>query len=254
MPWKMIAIISVILQLPLHTVSAQEPLKLVNDPWPPFTGNTLPGKGIATEIVTTALHRAGYETNVDFVPWKRALDGTFDGTYDILITTSFSEDRAKKVTYSDPYLSNTVRLVKRKGSPHQFGNVENLRGLIVGVTKGYLYEPEFDKATFFVKDDGGENVLANLKKLAAGRLDLFAEDELVVGYYLKDNFTPEELSVQYLPKALNTKHLHIIIRKSRPDHAEIIGAFNKALIAMRSDGTYDTILIRHGFLSIAGKP
>lgn len=235
-------------------MSAEETLKLVNDPWSPYTGRALLGGGIATEIVTTALHRAGYGTNVDFVPWKRALIGTFDGTYDILITTSYSDARAEKVTYSDPYLSNTVRLIKRRGDPHKFQSLEDLRDLVIGVTKGYLYEPEFDKATFFVKDPGGESVLANLKKLNAGRVDLFAEDELVVGYYLKENFTPDELSVEYLPNPLNSKNLHIVIRKSRPDHLEVIEAFNKALITMREDGTYNAILASHGFRMTVGKP
>ena len=86
----------VFLLFDIRTGYAQEVLKLVNDPWPPYTGETLPGKGIATEIVVTALRRAGYETQVTFVPWKRALKGTIDGTYDILITTSYNDDRGQE--------------------------------------------------------------------------------------------------------------------------------------------------------------
>jgi polar amino acid transport system substrate-binding protein len=242
------ALFAILTTFPYQPVLAQSPLKLINDPWPPFTGETLPGKGVATEIVSTALNRAGFQTVVEFVPWKRALEGTIDGTYDILITTSYSEERAKKVAYSNSYLSNTVRLIKRKNTPYRFDSLEDIRGLVVGVTKGYIYEPQFDKATFFTKDDGGENVIANLKKLAAGRIDLFAEDELVAGFYLKENFSPDTLSVEYLPNPLNTKDLHIIVRKTRADHEQIISAFNDALADMHADGTYTEILVRQGYL------
>ena len=219
---------TVLLLFSAREAPGQDVLRLANDPWPPYTGETLPGKGIATEIVVTALHRAGYETQVTFVPWKRALEGTFDGTYDILITTSYNDERAKKVAYSDPYLSNVVRLIKRKDSAHKFNSIEDIRGLTVGVSKGYIYEPEFDEATFFIKDNQGESVLANLKKLQAGRLDLIAEDELVVKYFLKENFSSEALEVNFLPKPLNTKNLHIIIRKSHINNTRIIEGFTQA--------------------------
>ncbi len=137
---SLLILMTVIFLFDIRTGKTQDVLNLVNDPWPPYTGETLPGKGIATEIVVTALRRAGYKTHVNFVPWKRALEGTFDGTYDILITTSYNDDRAKTVSYSDPYLSNVVRLIKRKGTAHRFDNIEDIRGLTVGVTEGYIYD------------------------------------------------------------------------------------------------------------------
>ena len=41
-------------------------LRLVADGWPPFTDSTLINGGLATDIVSTALARAGYAT--DFEP------------------------------------------------------------------------------------------------------------------------------------------------------------------------------------------
>jgi polar amino acid transport system substrate-binding protein len=236
-----------LLLLSTHPSLGQELLTLVNDPWPPYTSETLPGKGLATEIVTTALHRAGYSTQVTFAPWTRALNGTFDGTYDILVTTSYSDERAKTMAYSDPYLSQTVRFIKRSGATHQFNSLEDLRGLTVGVTQGYIYEPAFDEATHFVKDGGAEDTVANLKKLKNNRLDLIAEDELVARYYMQKNFLPDEFTVDYISPPLHIKNLHIIIRKARIDHTDVIDAFNEALASMRDDGTYNSILARHGF-------
>ena len=66
---------------------AAEKLRLVADSWPPFTDSDLPGGGLATNIVTAALTRAGYTSNVEQVPWARALMGIGEGRYDILVNT-----------------------------------------------------------------------------------------------------------------------------------------------------------------------
>jgi polar amino acid transport system substrate-binding protein len=64
---------------------AQEELHLANDPWPPYTSNNLPNKGLATNIVQVALSKAGFSSIVSFVPWERALKGTIMGlTYRLL--------------------------------------------------------------------------------------------------------------------------------------------------------------------------
>lgn len=57
-----------------HSVCAQK-LRLVADAWPPFTDSTLVNGGLATDIVTTALARAGYASDFEQVPWARAMLG-----------------------------------------------------------------------------------------------------------------------------------------------------------------------------------
>ncbi len=52
-----LGLISVLLTMP---AVGQEKLRLVADSWPPFTDSSMPGGGLATSLVTTALARAGY--------------------------------------------------------------------------------------------------------------------------------------------------------------------------------------------------
>ena len=237
-------IIVVILIGNIRPTGAQEPLKLVNDPWPPFTGETLPGKGLATEIVVTALHRSGYQTQVDFLPWKRALRGTFSGKYDILLTTSYSEERAKQVVYSAPYLANTVKFIKRNNTPYTYEEFSDLDGVDIAIIGGYIYEPTFDKATNFTKIEGVDT-FSNIKMLLAKRVDMIVEDEWVARYLLKNKFPVKNKKVEFLPKPLNVKNLHIIIRKTMMGHEKIISDFNDAIANMRKDGSYEKILKRH---------
>ncbi|MCW9045429.1 MAG: transporter substrate-binding domain-containing protein [Alphaproteobacteria bacterium] len=228
------------------TVSAEVTLKLVNDPWPPYTGMNLPGKGVATEIVVTALNKAGYKTSMHFAPWARALEGTISGTYDILLTTSFTKERAKVVAYSEPYLGNVIRFIKLESKAYHFDQLDDLHHLNIGVVRGYVYEPMFDKSELIYKI---ENTLLenNLRMLLAGRLDLVVEDELVAQKTISKLFPDEKYNFSFLSKPLNKKPMHIIIRKAHPSHVTIISRFNAVLDTMRADGTYDEILAKHGF-------
>ena len=63
--------------------AAAEKLRLVADAWPPFTDATLVNGGLATDIVSTALARAGYASDFEQVPWARALLGVGEGRYDV---------------------------------------------------------------------------------------------------------------------------------------------------------------------------
>ena len=75
--------------------AAAEKLRLVADAWPPFTDATLVNGGLATDIVSTALARAGYASEFEQVPWARALMGLGEGRYDVLVNAWYSEERTR---------------------------------------------------------------------------------------------------------------------------------------------------------------
>jgi polar amino acid transport system substrate-binding protein len=47
--------------------------------------------GLATDIVSTALARAGYASEFEQVPWARALMGVGDGRYDVVVNAWYDE-------------------------------------------------------------------------------------------------------------------------------------------------------------------
>ena len=50
-----------------------EHLRLTGDAWPPFSDQSLPNNGLAVELVSSALQRAGHSTEYVEVPWARVL-------------------------------------------------------------------------------------------------------------------------------------------------------------------------------------
>lgn len=95
-------------------------LRLVGDSWPPFVDSRLPGNGLAVELVTTALKRAGFDSSFQQVPWSRALYGVRSGDYDIALSAWYEPARSLYGQFSRAYLSNRIRLLQRKGRVSSF--------------------------------------------------------------------------------------------------------------------------------------
>lgn len=225
--------------------SAEEKLRLVADAWPPFTDVSLPGNGLASDLVSTALQRAGYATEYNQVPWARALLGIEEGRYDVLINAWFSEDRTLIGQFSSEYLLNRVRLIKRSRSSTQFVDLSQLYERPIAVVRGYSYSAEFDNDKHLQKVPVS-NFPTALHMVAAGRVDLVVEDEYVARYYLAAE--PQEVrdKLEFLPKSLSENSLHILVSLKHAQHDEIVARFDREIAAMKADGSYDQIFKRHG--------
>lgn len=225
--------------------SAAETLRLVADPWPPFNDQALLNNGVASDLVTTALHRAGYTTTYAQVPWERAVRGLQQESYDVLINAWYTEERTEFGHYSQPYLINRVRFLQRKGSQIEFRQLPDLYPYSIAVVRGYAYSSEFDQDRRLTK----VGVLAfemGARMLQARRVQLTLEDELVARYHLGRSLAGIRDQLEFLPQPLSENGLHILIRRTHPQHQQIADAFNKAIEQMRADGSYAQVFQRHG--------
>ncbi|TFZ33261.1 transporter substrate-binding domain-containing protein, partial [Pseudomonas syringae] len=98
----------------------------------------------ASDLVNTALRRAGYTTLCEQVPGARAMLGVSQGRHDVLINAWFSEERTKIGQCSAEYLLNRVRFIKRKASPIDTLTHEQLHKYMIAVVRGYAYAPAVD--------------------------------------------------------------------------------------------------------------
>ena len=76
---------------------------------------------------------------------------------------------------------------------------------------------------------------------------LTLEDELVARYHLNRELLGIRDELEFLPLPLSENGLHILVRRSHPQHREIVSRFDRAIQAMREDGSYAVIFARHGF-------
>jgi polar amino acid transport system substrate-binding protein len=225
--------------------AAAEKLRLVADAWPPFTDSTLVNGGLATDIVSTALARAGYASDFEQVPWARALLGVGEGRYDVLVNAWYTDDRTKLGQFSGEYLLNRVRFLKRKDTAIEYNNLQQLHTYPIAVVRGYAYSPEFDDDVSLQKVPVHSFSMA-VRMVAADRVKLTLEDEYVARYFLARESTKVRNAVEFLPKALSENSLHILVSLKNPRHEQIVAGFDREIAAMKVDGSYQRLMEQHG--------
>ena len=225
--------------------AAAEKLRLVADSWPPFSDATLVNGGLATDIVSTALARAGYASDFEQVPWARALLGVGEGRYDVLVNAWYTEERTKLGQFSGEYLLNRVRFLKRKDAPIEYNNLQQLHTYPIAVVRGYAYSPAFDEDVSLQKVPVHSFAMA-VRMLAADRVKLTLEDEYVARYYLAREPAKVRNAVEFLPKPLSENSLHILVSLKHPHHEQIVAGFDREIAEMKADGSYERLMHQHG--------
>lgn len=161
--------------------------------WCPYTCSTMANKGIVTEYVSTILSRKGYNLEVKFLPWTRAVKMALSGESDGLLTGVSSEAKELKftstptMTYRTCLFTADKEVLKKK----KIKSIDDLNKIKLGTISGYSYGSEMDAYISKAKKENvnsisGKDALERLYKLSSlGRIDYFVEDELVVKHTLK---------------------------------------------------------------------
>ncbi|MBN2164580.1 MAG: amino acid ABC transporter substrate-binding protein [Pontiellaceae bacterium] len=223
-----------------------ETVKLATLEWEPYVGKSLAANGFTAELTTEALKRGGYDVELTFLPWKRALSMVESGKLDGCFPSYWSKDREETFLFTDKIASGEIVLFKSAGKSITFNTLDDLKPYTIGVVQGYVNSPEFDAAAFLTKQEVTEDLL-NFQKLKAGRLDLVVADKYVGMALIQKNMPEMADKIDFLPKALQEKAVHLCVSKKMANGADIVAAFNKGMKELIADGTYDKILEKHGF-------
>jgi polar amino acid transport system substrate-binding protein len=218
-----------------------EKITAVGDPWPPFLDPNQTSKGIIAEIATAAYATQGYELEITFVPWARAITGVKNATFDLLLGTWLTEERTEFLQFSEPYLNNSIKFIKKKGNTFDYSGLESLTGKSVGIVREYGYGDDFLSAKNFKRPEA-KNLISNIRKLIAGRIDLTLEDEIVAKTIIAKE-QPDLLDkIEFSNTDYSTNALYVTSGLANAKHKELIEAFNKGLAEIKKNGAYDTIL------------
>lgn len=223
---------------------ATEELKVAASRWSPYVDTNLPGGGLAIDIVSAVFNRAGYHLKMSYEKWPRTLEGVKMGHYDIAASAWYSEQRAKSLDYTRAFLHNELKFLVRSDSGIQFTDYGDLQGKLVGIVKKYAYGGDFNKANNFMKLSAN-HVIQNIDSVLKGKIHATIADERVLIYKINSMMKHNKPLFTILPKSVSIKGLHVAVSKKNPKHKEIVAAFNKALIAMKEDGSYLKILKKH---------
>jgi polar amino acid transport system substrate-binding protein len=219
-----------------------EALRITANIWPPYVDDEMSGNGVAIALVTAALERAGYESQLVIEPWPRALEATQQGIYDIVCSLWLTEDRAATLSFSEPYIENHIKFIKRSSSDIEYHDRDDLNGLRIGVVNDYAYSAQpYDTTGIEITESG--SVKQNIERLLNSEIDLVLADSRIAFFEVDQLRAAKRITV--LPKPVITRGLRIGVSKQRPDHAEIVAAFNQAVTQMKEDGSYNSLMANY---------
>ncbi|MGF1468852.1 MAG: substrate-binding periplasmic protein [Sandaracinaceae bacterium] len=224
----------------LLTAACGSNLHLASTPWPPFVDE--PGEPrIAIEIVRRALVRSGRGAAQEIVPNGTLTGALRAGTYDGTAAIWRGEERERFLLYSRPYLENRIVLVGRAGSDVSAVSLSELAGKRIGIVEGYAYGEMVTEAQGPVLVEA-ETVTEHLQAIIDGELDYALVDDLEV-HHLFEEYREQArgaFAVGTVPLARRT--LHFAVRRDLADAERIVADFNRAVLEMLGDGTYNEVL------------
>lgn len=221
------------------TTQAAETVRLTSLEWPPYSGDSLPEKGASIAVAKAAFAAVGYDLEVKFFPWSRAVAMAKSAPgYIGYLPEYYSADVAKEFIFSDPIGSGPLGLAEPVAAPVTWSAVSDLSKYRVGVVQDYVNTEEFDKlvAAKRIKADTATDDKTNLLKLAGGRLDVAVIDRNVMNYLLAKHpeLAAAKAKVRFNAKLLEDKKLYICFRKT-PEGMAMAKKFNEGLKKINVD-------------------
>jgi len=211
-------------------------------------------KGFDVDIAKELCQRIKVECEIVAQDWDGIIPGLLAKKYDMIVASmSITEERKKKVDFTQKYYNTPARFVAKKGSGIDPENKETMKGKIIAVQVSTIHEKFAKKMWGDVAEiksyDTQDN--ANLD-LANGRVDLGMADSTA----LDEGFLKTDLGkdFEFVGPGYNDPVIHgegagIALRKGED---ELRNALNKAIQDIRKDGTYQKIQSKYFAYDIYG--
>lgn len=235
--------------------SAQDTLRIgVEGAYPPFSWKEPDGtlKGFDVDIAWALCEKMGRECELVEQDWDGIIPALLAKKYDAIVASmSITEERKKRVDFSNKYYNTPAYFVGRKDMDVEV-TPEGLTGMTVGTQRGTTHQcflekifPDVDLQLYGTQ----EEVFLDL---AAGRIDLSFSDSTQAD----EGFLSTDAGADYefVGPEQNDPECHgegvgIAVRKGDDELRE---AFNEAIKAIRADGTYQEVNARYFDYDIYG--
>lgn len=222
-------------------------LSLITGAWSPYVGDNLKNQGWTMEVAKAALESQGYQVTLRLVPWQRAVEESKQGMADALFLSYYVKEREQWYVFSVAIGQARTGFFALKSRHIRFKNLQDLKDLRIGLTRGAAVSPEFDRADFLKKEETAED-FGSIRKLLKKRIDLFAGPELVAKYFMQAELTADQRErIEFLEPPLATHNLYLAISKNAKNYQQKRIDFNKGFKHIKDNGQYRKILKSHGF-------
>jgi polar amino acid transport system substrate-binding protein len=219
---------------------------------PPWAGLDSQGKptGAAPEVAIEVLRRMGIE-NIDakIIEYGAMIPALNAGQFDIVAAgLSISPNRCQVVEFSEPDLCDSAALITEKGNPNGFQSYEDIaiHPTAVLVTCGGCLEEGYardagipDDRLLLIADE--QNALATL---LSGRAQVYGYPTISANTLVRKGGAVDKVEIVEPLPSIPAVCGGAVFRKTDIDLRD---AYDKILVELKEDGTFDKILTPGGF-------
>ena len=219
--------------------------------WPPFmytdkaSNNKLSGYTI--DFLQHSLIERGLRYTIDLVPWKRCMELTQRGIYDMMTDASNSAERAQNYLVSKPYYQQQLVYFYDKERPrpaiHAAADLNKVR--LCGMA-GYNY------SGFGLKPEevemGSQNLAQTFQKLKHDRCDAVPERlEVTLGYRAQGvvDFEKLNIGVGYLPD-LPRSTFHLMVSRNVVYGPALLEVLDEGIDKLNGNGVAQELAVKYG--------
>lgn len=187
-----------------------ETIKVCLDPWPPmtiFTTETQNRRGVVIDIMSDIYEKAGFTLEIFQVPYARGLQMVSDGLCDMLPEKEFSPLIDENFVYADQAtFAYPTAFIIRRDDPWRYKGIDSVYGRRIATGEGWdyssmskAYQNHLDAPAnkdLIETIAGDANVVERIMTMiAVGRVDMYADNVLVLNYVLNKTGLKETLQI-----------------------------------------------------------
>ena len=237
------------------TAKAEDTIRFATEgAYPPFNERAPDGslKGFEIDLGQALCEKINRKCEFLAQDWDGMIPGLLAKKYDgIFASMAITEERKKKIDFTDKYYQTGGAFVTRKGTSIDVNDKKlggKVIGIIPGTTQCYM-EKAFPEATVKIYKTADSMYL----DLVSGRVDAVLSDSIAIDFGLLKTEQGKDMAFAseiYHDLECFGEGVGIGMRK---EDKELREEFNKAIAEVRADGTYDKITKKYFEYDIYGK-
>ena len=205
-------------------------------------------KGISHDVTGEAFRRIGLDCEFKGYSFAEMLELGKTGQADVLLDVQYKVSRTDWFYYPDEAISNVKICLYALAGKHVTydGSIDSLKGARIATIQKYSYGSAFDTAVkdnLIVVDPSDNAAVCYNKLLNDNRVDYLVEYSGAFVNNIKNlQINPARIIELQPPLVNSVKEFTVFSKKSPTVTPELVTAFNKAVVAMKADGTFQRIV------------
>lgn len=229
------------------TANAQEVLKAGGTPSGiPFTFldvQTNEITGAMVDLINALGEDMGYEVTIQESQFNALIPSLTAGHIDIISAAMLkTEERAKRVAFSDDVYPYGEGVVIRQDYEGEINTLEDLSGEVLGAQVGTTYVEQLNAMGIFPEIRNYDSLADMMRDVSLGRIVAGVGDAPIMSYQLNQDRFPElQLADNYDQQMVGQLGLAVTL-----ENTELLEEVNASLARLKEDGTVDAIFAHWG--------